>query len=100
VGGYFAWQVSDYETQADDAFACDATLLRCSDTQRAHVRQLESDSADARMRAFVAFGVGGAALVTGTVLLLVAEPSSAEHPRAARVTPFIGYGSAGVLGSF
>jgi hypothetical protein len=100
AGGYFMWQVSDYDAQAEDAFACDASVARCSAAQQEQVRQLENDAAAARTRALFAFGVGGAALMTGAVLLLMPDAPEQQTPRKASLTPWVGFGSAGISGSF
>jgi hypothetical protein len=45
------------------------------------------------------FGVGGAAVVTGAVLLLTGTPSQSESARRS-ITPQIGLGTVGVSGRF
>jgi hypothetical protein len=63
----------------------------------------QSDDVDAynSMRTFstVGFVVGGVGLATGLALLLTA-PSPADAPSTAHVTPWVGWGSAGVAGKF
>ena len=95
IGGYFVWQSADYSQKADDAFSCDPG---CSATQRATVRGLEDDASSARTTAVVGFAVGGAAVITGVILLAVSGSSSGDT--AAFVTPWVGYREAGVLGRF
>jgi hypothetical protein len=49
----------------------------------------------------VAFVIGGVGVATGVVLLLVSGGKKSDEPKPdARVTPFIGPGSAGLRGSF
>lgn len=99
LGGYFAWQRSDKNSQADDAFACNSRPGGCTVAERAQVRSLESDSSAAGTRSWVAFGVGGAAVVGGVVLLLVSgSPASADA--SDRVVPLIGLDRLGVSGTF
>lgn len=97
IGGYFMWQRSDYNSQADDAFACNRLPIGCSLGQRATVRDLEENASAATTRAVVSFGVSGAAIITGVILIAVSSPGSNHE---AQVTPWIGYGSAGVSGRF
>ncbi len=100
AGGYFLWQSSDYSRQSDEVFACDARPLHCTPAEKTEVLRLVDESSAAKVRAAVGFGVGGAAVVTGIVLLVVAGSSSHDAPAAASVTPWIGYRAAGVSGTF
>jgi hypothetical protein len=101
VGGYFAWLSSDYSSKADAAFACDRQAGGCGPAQKTEVRRLEADSSDAKTRAAIVLSVGGAAIVTGIVLLVVAPSSSSDAAsKSARVTPWVGYRSAGLAGRF
>jgi hypothetical protein len=99
LGGFFAWQHFDYDGQADDAYACNQTQ-RCSDDDIEKVRGLEDSANSAGLRAIVTTSVGGAALATGTILLLVSSHQSADGPSQARLTPWIGYRTVGVSGRF
>jgi hypothetical protein len=99
AGGYFAWQSSDYNGKAEAAFACNATLLGCTEAQKAEVRRLESESSAASTRAIVGFAAGGALAITGVILLVVAgSTDSARDDRAPRL--LLGYREIGVAGSF
>ncbi len=101
AGGYFLWQSSDYSAQSDRVFACDARPLHCTPAEKAEVIRLVDESSAAKVRAAVGFGVGGAAVVTGIVLLVIAGNSSPKAaPAAAAWTPWIGYRAAGVSGTF
>jgi hypothetical protein len=101
LGSYFLWQGADYSTQSDNAFACNTQASGCSVPQQTEVRRLEDLSSSAKTRGVISLGVGGAALVAGIVLLVVAPSSSSgEASRGAQLTPWVGYRSAGVSGSF
>jgi hypothetical protein len=100
VGGYFAWQSSDYSSKSEAAFRCDRQVGGCLPAQKTEVRRLEADSSDAKTRAAIALSVGGAALATGIVLLVIAPSSSSAAGKSAQVTPWVGYRSAGVSGRF
>jgi hypothetical protein len=99
LGGFFAWQHFDYDGQADDAYACNQTQ-RCSVDDVKKVRGLEDSAGSAGLRAIIATSVGGAALATGTVLLLLSSHGSADDRSQARLTPWIGYRTVGVSGRF
>lgn len=73
----------------------------CAASNRDAIRELDASAGDAATLSWVGYGVGVAGLAAGATLLLLgrgsAEPAS---PRAARVTPWVGLGSAGVGGVF
>jgi hypothetical protein len=100
LGGYFLWQSSDYATQADDRFACNRTALGCDAAARDEVRSYEEQSSSAKLRGGVALGVGGVAALTGVVLLVLAADKSHGEQQQAAFTPWVGYRSAGVVGTF
>lgn len=97
LGGYFLWQSTDYESQSNEVFACDKRPLGCTVKEKADIRGLEADSSSAKTRAVVAFGVGGAAIVTGIVLLAVSGSSSSSD---APVTAWVGPREIGLSGRF
>lgn len=100
VGGYFLWQSSDYTKQSDRVFTCNTRPTHCTPDEKAEVLRLVDASSDAKVRSGIAFGVGGAAIVTGIVLLAVSGSSSKDSASAASVTPWVGYQAAGVSGTF
>lgn len=103
LGSYFMWQSSDYADQSDKTFdTCDKLPTRCLASDRVEVRRLEDESSSAKTRGIVALVVGGAAAATGVVLLTLSPGSSTgerDHARAT-LTPYVGYGAAGVVGTF
>lgn len=99
AGGYFLWQSSDFSSRSDEVFKCDSRLLHCTPGEKAEVLRLANESNAAKVRSGIAFGVGGAAVITGVVLLVVSGSSSKESASAS-VTPWIGYRAAGVSGTF
>lgn len=98
LGGYFYWQSTDYEAQSDKLFACDKRPLGCSVAEKSQVRAYEADSSNAKTRAVVAFGVGGAAIVTGIVLLAVSGSGSERETPA--VSAWVGPRELGLRGRF
>lgn len=99
LGGFFAWQHFDYDGQADDAYACNQTQ-RCTADDIEKVRSLEDSASSAGLRAVIVTSVGGAALVTGTVLLLLSSHDQAGERSQATLTPWLGYRAVGVSGRF
>ncbi|HEY6078647.1 MAG TPA: hypothetical protein VIW29_07580 [Polyangiaceae bacterium] len=97
LGGFFAWQSQDYNSQADDVFACDDAKT-CTPEEEIQVRQLEADRDAATTRAIVAFSAGGVAVVAGIVLLAVSSSPPSTATRS--VTPFVGLREVGVSGRF
>ena len=101
VGGYFLWQSSDYSNQSNTAFACNSRpIVGCSPAEKSHVQDLDDQSGAAKTRAVVSFGVGGAAVATGVILLIVSGSSSSEPNRAASWVPWLGPREVGVSGTF
>lgn len=100
VGGYFLWQSADYTKQSDRVFTCNTRPTHCTPGEKAEVLRLVDASSDAKVRSGVAFGIGGAAIVTGIVLLAVSGSSSKDAPSSASITPWVGYQAAGVSGTF
>jgi hypothetical protein len=100
LGGFFVWQNTDYQSQADKVFECDGRLLGCSPAEKTEVRRLEGESSTAKTRAFVAFGVGGAALAAGVILLAVSGSSSSNEGSAQALVPWVGLREVGLRGSF
>lgn len=99
LGGFFAWQHFDYDSQADDAYACDQTQT-CTDDDIKTVRDLEDSTRSAGVRAIIATSAGGAALVTGTVLLLLSSHDAPSDSAGPQLRPWVGYGSVGLSGRF
>ena len=93
IGGYFLWAASDSETRRDGT----------ADLSEAH--NLDNDAQQDWVIGGVLVGVGGAALIAGTVLLAV---TSDETPPASdssgspgvAVMPFFGPTGFGLTGSF
>jgi hypothetical protein len=98
LGGFFAWQTADYNSQADEVFTCIDTPAGCTVDDENRTHQLESDASAAKTRSIIAFSVGGAAVITGVVMLVVTGSSSSTATRS--VTPWVGLNEVGVNGRF
>lgn len=106
VGTYFLASSLNSRSEANKEFACDSTALGCSDAQQAQIQGHDDDADKSRTLAIVTYAVGGAAAVTGLVLLLTdkhAAPAQEESPSNepfsnVRVLP--GVGSITLSGQF
>jgi hypothetical protein len=96
-GAFFLVQGLGDESDSDKLFkACDPG---CTSAQSGEIGTLDDDAAKAKTLSAVAFGAGAAALITGTVLLVLDGPS--EEPTVARtIWPWVGHKSVGLSGSF
>jgi hypothetical protein len=100
VGTVFLINGLGKKGDADDAFdACNSGAGGCSTTEERNVNDLEDDAASAKTISAVGYGVGVAGVGTGIVLLVLAGNKSA-HSTQARITPWVGWQSAGVSGTF
>jgi hypothetical protein len=107
AGTFFAL---DAKSQADDADElCGGSRENCDivagSSEAAEVSDLNSGSGSSKTLSIVGFAVGGVGIAAGvTLLILSSGSSSAETAKAVapapRVTPWIGYRSAGVTGTF
>lgn len=80
-----AFMVSSLGTRSDadaEYTACDSRPTGCTDDERAAIGSIDADADRTRNFAIVGFAVGGAAIVTGLVLVLTAD-SGDEHAASA-----------------
>ncbi|HEX2881355.1 MAG TPA: hypothetical protein VHO25_17625 [Polyangiaceae bacterium] len=100
VGTVFLVSGAGKKGDADDAFdACNSGPGGCSVTEERNVNDLEDDAASAKTISLVGYGVGAAGIGTGIVLLVLAGNKSADNTQA-HITPWVGWQSAGVSGTF
>jgi hypothetical protein len=103
AGGYLMFQSLSADGDAERLHACDRTPSGCNDAQRGRIGSLETKRDRHATQALIAAGVGGAAVLVGTVLLLLSgdDLSGDEAPNAsANLAPWVGTGSAGLQGRF
>jgi hypothetical protein len=100
AGTIFAIKASGKHSDADAL--CNGPGGQCPVDSKAQIESLDDEAKSASTLSVVSFAVGGAAVATGVVLLVLGGKSSAEGSPAqtASVTPWIGLGSAGVNGRF
>ena len=96
TGTVFMLQYSSKTKQADDL--CTLPDGGCATGVRSQVDALDADAKKARNLGIVGLAVGGAAIGTG-ILLVVLAPSGGST-RTASVTPWFGLNSAGLRGTF
>jgi len=92
LGTFFILRSSSKRTEADNLCAGG-----CKVENRAAIDDADSAADSARTLSIVGFAVGGASVVTG-ILLLVLDKGS--DTKSASVRPWVGLGSAGVMGRF
>jgi hypothetical protein len=107
VGSYFAIKSASSRKDASNAYAsCQSALMStsCSSaaapSSAANVQHLDSNASSQRNIAFAGFIGGGVALAAGVTLLVLDGHSSTKSETAAHVTPVVGLGSLGLVGSF
>ncbi len=106
AGTIFALNAKSDADEADDL--CGGSRAACeldagsSDADK--VTQLNEDSGSSKTLAIVGFAVGGVGVAAGITLFVLSSNSggTSETPAAAgpRITPWIGFNSAGVAGKF
>jgi hypothetical protein len=95
LGTVFLLQSKSKKSDADDL--CNLPNGGCPLSKKSQIDSLDNDYKSAGTLAVVGYTVGGAALVTGAILLAV----SGKHTEStAGITPWVGYQSAGVFGRF
>ncbi len=105
LGTYFIISSSNTRNKANAEYACEQTRDGCSDDRVADIEAKDRDADKTLVGSIVSYSVGGAAAITGLVLLLTDHPSAArdEPPSgepfgSLRVLP--GLGSITVTGKF
>jgi hypothetical protein len=100
VGTVFLIKGMGKKSDADDAFdACNASSGGCSVSEESNVRSLEDDAASAKTIGAVGLGVGVVGVGAGITLLVLSGNKSADTSQA-HITPWVGWQSAGVSGTF
>jgi hypothetical protein len=95
VGVLFALKSRDSREQADALCNGD----QCPVSRRDEIRGLQDDANNQGRVAWIGFALGGAGAAAG-VTLLVLQGQRAETGNRAKVSPFVGWASAGVTGRF
>jgi hypothetical protein len=88
VGTGFLVSSGSTRKEADELYAdCNATIEGCSDDQQAKINGVDSDADTAQAIGITGLAVGGAAIVTGVVLVLTDRPSNPGYGRMAPPSP-------------
>jgi hypothetical protein len=106
LGTYFIIASTNSRNKANAEFACDRTPTGCVDpVVVADIHAKDRDADKTRVMSIVSYSVGGAAAITGLVLLLTDHPSAPQDERPSgepfgnlRILP--GLGSVTVTGKF
>jgi hypothetical protein len=110
-GTFFALSAKSKANEASDL--CGGDLAACDlvagSADANKVTQLNNDSGSAKTLGIVGFAVGGVGIAAGVTMLILSSGSSSDHASTSssrvaatkpRITPWIGYKSAGVIGQF
>jgi hypothetical protein len=111
-GTFFALSAKSKSNQAADL--CGGNLSKCALDEGSpdanKVTQLNNDSGSNKTLGIVGFGVGGLGIAAGITLFILSSNSGSSHAAVAgshvasatapRITPWIGYNSAGLIGQF
>ena len=98
LGTVFLLSASSKQKQADDAFqACGGKA--CPAADRTKVDGLDSDAASGKTLALTSFLIGGIGAATGVTLLVLSGKGS-NTESAAHISPYVGYRSLGLSGTF
>lgn len=98
VGGVFTGLYASKRGEANTAF--DKCGAGCNGAPANVVRALDEDANGKGTLGAIGLIAGGALAIGGAVLFVVSKPKAPPPPATARVEPWIGFGSAGVSGSF
>jgi len=92
------------KSKRDDADAlCNLPGGKCPDNKKSEIDSLDKDADSASTLSIVGFVAGGLGVATGVTLLILSSSSksgSGKLEKAPRVTPWVGYRSLGVTGTF
>jgi hypothetical protein len=104
IGGVvFTLQSSNKRGEADDKAAeCAARgggQCREADPLSDQIATLDDDAGSAQTLAIVGYALGGLGVAAGVTLLLL-DGGSGDAQAGVRVTPWVGYRSVGISGSF
>jgi hypothetical protein len=99
VGTIFLVQHGSKQSDGDKVFnRCNPTPTGCNADDKQKIDSFDQDAKSAMTMSVVGYAVGGVGLAAGITLLLL--PSKSDSTTAASVTPWVGWSSAGVRGSF
>jgi hypothetical protein len=99
VGTIFLVKSNGASSDANKAFD-DCDLRGCSPSERANIASLDDDASGAKTGAIVGYTVGGAGVVAGVTLLLLDRHKKAPKSASGTIVPWMGYQSAGLVGTF
>jgi len=100
-GTYFALDAGKAADEADDL--CGGSRSSCAPDEGVSRDEIESKNDQAgssRTKAIVGFVVGGAGLAAGATLLVLSMSDESKTATKPGVTPYVGFGEAGLTGRF
>jgi hypothetical protein len=106
LGAMFLTKSSSKKDEASSLYN-QCNPVGCTADQQATISTLDNQSRDEKKSSqttgVIAIGAGGALVVTGLVMVLLAgggKDKPAESPKSATITPVVGLGSVGLAGHF
>lgn len=108
LGAVFALDAQSKRDDANALCSLGATGTDCPAGSEAQVNQFDDDANSSQTKAIISFAVGGVGLATAAALFFMDSGDEGEAGEAlietqvgdVRVRPWVGYGSAGVFGTF
>ena len=98
VGGVFAALTKSEDKEAASLCTRGAQQNQCADpAEKAAYESHTSSAKTDALGAYLGFGIGGAALITGAVLILTSKPSTSASASVPVVAPVIGHNGAGAV---
>ena len=108
LGIFFALDAQSKRNDANDLCSLGPSGTDCPAGSEAQVKQFDDDANSSQTKAIISFAVGTAGLATAAVLFFMDSGDEGDAGEAlveaqvgdVRIVPWLGYGSAGVVGSF
>ncbi len=108
LGVVFAMDAQSKRNDANDLCSLGASGTDCPAGSETQVQQFDDEANSSQTKAIISFGVGGLGLATAAVLFFIDSGDEGDASASlietqvgdVRVRPWVGYGSAGVVGSF
>jgi hypothetical protein len=98
AGTYFLIDNRNNRQSANDL--CNLPDGGCPSNQRDTIQSYDSNADRSAVLSVIGYGVGGATVIAGTVMMLKSRGKTEPAPKAASVTPWVGPASVGLRGTF
>jgi hypothetical protein len=92
--------LSSMSKRSDADALCTLPEGRCDSRNQAQVESLDADAKSASTLSIIGYGVGGAGIAAGVVMLVLSSKSESSSTARPTVYPWVGANSAGLAGRF